>query len=48
MVPPLAVRPLRAAGRATGRDLVPVLVATSLLEVAFGVLLAGGLWIARA
>ncbi len=45
---PIAVRPLVVVGRASGRALVPVLVATSLLDLAFGVLLAAGLWIARA
>jgi 1,4-dihydroxy-2-naphthoate octaprenyltransferase len=43
---PLAVRPLRSAGTAVGRALVPVLVGTALLQVAFGALLALGLWIA--
>jgi hypothetical protein len=32
--------------RATGRDLVPVLVDTARLQVVFGALLALGLWIA--
>ena len=44
---PVAARPFMAMGTARGRDLVPVLVATSLVDVLFGVLLAGGLWIAR-
>jgi 1,4-dihydroxy-2-naphthoate polyprenyltransferase len=43
----IAVRPFIAVGTAEGRALVPVLVATSLLDLTFGVLLAGGLWIAR-
>jgi 1,4-dihydroxy-2-naphthoate octaprenyltransferase len=41
-----AVSPLRAVGRASGRELVPVLVATGALQVVFGALLALGLWIA--
>jgi 1,4-dihydroxy-2-naphthoate octaprenyltransferase len=44
---PLAVRPLRAVGDATGRTLVPVLVATAGLQLAFGALLAIGLWLER-
>ncbi len=44
---PLALRPLLAIGTAAGRSLVPVLVATSLLDLAFGVLLTVGLWVAR-
>jgi 1,4-dihydroxy-2-naphthoate octaprenyltransferase len=43
---PLAVTPLRAVGVATGRELIPVLVGTGLLQVTFGGLLALGLWIA--
>lgn len=45
---PLAIRPMEAAGRAEGRELIPVLVGTSTLVVAFGALLALGLWIAGA
>jgi 1,4-dihydroxy-2-naphthoate octaprenyltransferase len=41
-----AIPPLRAVGHASGRELVPVLVATGALQVAFGALLALGLWIA--
>jgi 1,4-dihydroxy-2-naphthoate polyprenyltransferase len=40
-----AIPPLRDVGRATGRELVPVLVATVALQVVFGTLLALGLWI---
>ncbi|HET7489151.1 MAG TPA: 1,4-dihydroxy-2-naphthoate polyprenyltransferase [Acidimicrobiales bacterium] len=41
---PLAVAPLRAVlGRATGRDLIAVLVATGRLQLVFGVLLAAGI-----
>ena len=44
---PLAVRPLRDVGDAVGRALVPVLVATARLQLAFGGLLAIGLWLGR-
>jgi 1,4-dihydroxy-2-naphthoate octaprenyltransferase len=44
---PLAVRPFAAIGAASGRALVPVLVATAALDVVFGAALAVGLWIAR-
>ena len=44
---PLAVRPLRAVGLAGGRALVPVLIATARLQLAFGALLALGLWLGR-
>jgi 1,4-dihydroxy-2-naphthoate octaprenyltransferase len=44
---PLAVRPLRSIGDAAGRALVPVLVATARLQIAFGALLATGLWLGR-
>jgi 1,4-dihydroxy-2-naphthoate octaprenyltransferase len=43
---PLALRALVAARRAQGRELIGVLVETSGLVVAFGVLLSLGLWIA--
>jgi 1,4-dihydroxy-2-naphthoate polyprenyltransferase len=43
----VAVRPFVAVGRATGRALIPVLVATAVLDVAFGALLGAGLWIDR-
>jgi 1,4-dihydroxy-2-naphthoate octaprenyltransferase len=45
---PLAIRPMEGIGSAEGAALVPVLVDTSLLTVAFGALLALGLWIAGA
>jgi 1,4-dihydroxy-2-naphthoate octaprenyltransferase len=44
---PLAVRPLSRIGNATGRELIPVLIGTGLLQVAFAALLALGLWIDR-
>jgi 1,4-dihydroxy-2-naphthoate octaprenyltransferase len=44
---PLAIRPLRAVGTTTGRDLIPVLVATATLEAAFGAALALGLLLER-
>ena len=44
---PLAVPPFRAVGGADGRALVPVLVATARLQLAFGALLALGLWLER-
>jgi len=43
---PLAIRPMEAVGGAEGRELIPVLVGTSLLTLAFGALLALGLWTA--
>lgn len=43
-----AVGPLQRVGQAQGRDLVPVLVATARLQVAFGAAFALGLWIAEA
>jgi 1,4-dihydroxy-2-naphthoate octaprenyltransferase len=42
---PAAIAPVRAVTRAAGRELVPVLVATARLQVAFGALLTLGLWI---
>ncbi len=45
---PLAIRPFELVGRARGRELVPVLVGTAQLQLAFGGLLALGLWIAGA
>ena len=45
---PLAIRTMERIGSAEGAALVPVLVDTSLLTVAFGALLALGLWIAGA
>jgi 1,4-dihydroxy-2-naphthoate octaprenyltransferase len=41
-----ALRPLRDVGHASGRELIPVLVSTGLVQVVFGALLALGLWIA--
>ena len=43
---PLSIKPMEAVGKAEGRDLIPVLVGTASLVVAFGALLALGLWIA--
>jgi len=43
-----AVGPFQRVGQAQGRDLIPVLVATARLQVAFGAALALGLWIAEA
>ena len=43
-----AVGPCRRVGQAQGRDLIPVLVATARLQVAFGAAFALGLWIAEA
>lgn len=45
---PLAIRPIEVAGKADGPELIPVLVGTALLQVAFGALLALGLWVAGA
>ncbi len=43
---PLVVPPVRlAVGDASGRDLLPVLAATGRLQMVFGVLLAGALWL---
>lgn len=41
----VAFRPMRQMGSARGRDLVAVLAGTGLVQVAFGALLAVGLWI---
>ena len=43
----LAVRPLREVGSAEGRSLIAVLVATAMLQVGFGALLALGLVVER-
>mgnify|MGYP003508091665 FL=1 len=43
-----AVGPFQRVGQALGRDLIPVLVATARLQVAFGAAFALGLWIAEA
>jgi 1,4-dihydroxy-2-naphthoate octaprenyltransferase len=45
---PLAIPPFEVVGRAQGRELIPVLVGTAQLQLAFGGLLALGLWIAGA
>lgn len=45
---PIAIRPMESMGAAQGRELIPVLVGTSLLTLVFGVLLALGLWVAGA
>jgi 1,4-dihydroxy-2-naphthoate polyprenyltransferase len=42
---PLALRPLRAAGNASGRELVPVLLQTAAVHLVFGLGLAVGLWV---
>lgn len=42
---PLAIRPMERVGKAGGRDLIPVLVGTGLVQVAVGALLALGLWL---
>jgi 1,4-dihydroxy-2-naphthoate octaprenyltransferase len=42
-----AVGPFQRVGQAQGRDLIPVLVATAGLQVAFGAAFALGLWIAE-
>lgn len=41
-----AIRPMERVGSATGRELVEVLVGTAIVQVAFGVFLALGLWLA--
>ena len=43
-----AAGPFQRVGQAQGRDLIPVLVATARLQVAFGAAFALGLWIAEA
>jgi len=43
-----AIRPMERVGAANGRELVEVLVGTAKVQVAFGALLALGLWIAGA
>ena len=40
-----AIRPMSRIGAATGRELIPVLIGTGLLQVAFAASLALGLWI---
>ncbi|MEW6059603.1 MAG: 1,4-dihydroxy-2-naphthoate polyprenyltransferase [Actinomycetota bacterium] len=44
---PLALRAMAAVRKAEGRELIPVLVETAGLVVAFGVLLSCGLWVAE-
>jgi 1,4-dihydroxy-2-naphthoate octaprenyltransferase len=44
----LAIRPMETVGTAEGAELIPVLVATSLLTVGFAACLATGLWLAGA
>jgi 1,4-dihydroxy-2-naphthoate polyprenyltransferase len=43
---PLAIRPMELVGTARGRDLIPVLEASAKVQLAFGALLALGLWVA--
>jgi 1,4-dihydroxy-2-naphthoate octaprenyltransferase len=43
-----AIRPMSDVGKATGRDLIPVLVGTASTHAAFGLLLALGLALSRA
>jgi 1,4-dihydroxy-2-naphthoate polyprenyltransferase len=43
---PLAFRPLKLAGTARGRELMPLLLGTAALHAATGLLLALGLWLA--
>lgn len=45
---PIGLQPFERVGTARGRDLVPVLVGTAWLQMAFGALLALGLWVAGA
>ena len=45
---PVAVRPIQIVGRAEGRELIPVLSGTALLDAALGTGLAIGLWVAGA
>jgi len=40
---PIAIKPMEAVGRATGRELIPVLVGTAATQAVFGVLLTLGL-----
>ena len=42
-----AIRPMEQVGSAKGRELIGVLVGTAIVQVAFGALLALGLWLAR-
>lgn len=43
---PVAVRPMQIVGRAEGRELIPVLSGTALLDAVLGAGLAIGLWVA--
>jgi 1,4-dihydroxy-2-naphthoate octaprenyltransferase len=43
---PLAIEPMERVGSAQGPNLIPVLVGTSALEMAFGAAFALGLWLA--
>jgi 1,4-dihydroxy-2-naphthoate octaprenyltransferase len=43
---PLAIRPIEVVATAEGRALIPALIGTATLQVAFGATLALGLWIA--
>ncbi len=43
---PLAIGPVEVVGKAEGRELIPVLTGTAQLQLAFGALLALGLWLA--
>jgi 1,4-dihydroxy-2-naphthoate octaprenyltransferase len=43
---PLAVRPIRGVGSASGPELVPVLLQTAILHAGSGLLLAAGVWVA--
>jgi 1,4-dihydroxy-2-naphthoate octaprenyltransferase len=45
---PIALQPFERVGTASGRELIPVLVGTARLQIAFGALLALGLWVAGA
>ena len=43
---PLAIGPVEAVGKAESRELIPVLIGTAQLQLAFAALLALGLWLA--
>jgi 1,4-dihydroxy-2-naphthoate octaprenyltransferase len=43
---PLAIGPVETVAKAEGRELIPVLTGTAQLQLAFGALLALGLWLA--
>ncbi len=42
-----AIRPMEAVGKATGRDLIPVLIGTATTHAMFGLLMAAGLVLSR-